>query len=85
MALVFQFPAQVDNANHAYEAHSMLGAFVSQLEQLLGDTNKIRRAHPYHGSFLLRHSRNERAFDRITAAAHQCLCVHGYKASHNAH
>ena len=63
--------------DHAYEAHAVLGAFVSQLEQQLGDTKNFDERVRITDRFLLRHSPSARAFDRISAAASQIIRAAG--------
>jgi hypothetical protein len=55
----------------------VLGAFVSQLEQLLGDTKNFKKRVRITDRFLLCHSRKARAFDRISGAASQILRASG--------
>jgi AraC-like DNA-binding protein len=61
----------------SYEAHSVLGAFVSQLEQQLGNTKNFDERVRITDRFLLCLSPNARAFDRISAAASQILRAAG--------
>lgn len=63
--------------DRAYEAHSVLGAFVSQLEELLGGTKNFGERVRITDRFLLRHSLKAQRFDRISAAAAQILCAAG--------
>jgi hypothetical protein len=63
--------------DRAYEAHSVLGAFVSQIQQRLGETTNFEERIRITNRFLLRHSLKARAFDRISAAASQILRASG--------
>lgn len=73
---LFSTPAH-ELTDHAYEAHAVLGAFVSQLEQLLGGTSNFEERVRFADRFLLQHSSGARCFDRISAAASQILCARG--------
>jgi transcriptional regulator GlxA family with amidase domain len=55
----------------------VLRAFVSRLEQLLGDTKNFEERVRITDRFLLCHSRKARAFDRISGAASQILRASG--------
>jgi hypothetical protein len=72
------FSTPVDQlTDRAYDAHSVLGAFVSQLEQRLGDTQTFGQRVRIADQAMLRYSLRARAFDRISAAVSQTLTVSG--------
>ncbi len=73
---LFSIPT-AELTDHAYEAHSVLGAFVSGFERVLGDTVNFEERVRITDGFLLRHSLNARASDRISAAAQQMLRMTG--------
>jgi AraC-like DNA-binding protein len=60
-------------ADRDYEAHSVLGAFVSQLEQRLGECRSFRERARVADQFLLRRALDVRGCDGISAAASQIL------------
>ncbi len=59
--------------DHAFEGHSVLGAVVSQLEEVLGDSKNFGDRVRIADQFLFRHSHKARAFERISAAAAQIV------------
>jgi AraC-like DNA-binding protein len=73
---LFSAPIQ-ELTDHAYDAHSVLGAFVSQLEQLLVGTKDFAQRVRIADQFFLRHSLRARPSDRISAAASEILSTSG--------
>jgi len=72
------FPVPVHEiTDRAYEAHSLLGSWVSRLERLLGDASDFRERVRIADEFLLPYSTGARPYDRISAAASQILHASG--------
>jgi AraC-like DNA-binding protein len=73
---LFSIPIQ-ELTDRAYDAHSVLGIFVSRLEQRLGEcasfSERVRAADAY----LLRSAMSPRCSERISAAAAQLLSAPG--------
>lgn len=55
--------------DRGFEGHAVLGAFVSELEEVLSDTKNFGERVRIADQFLFRHSHKAHAFDRISAAA----------------
>ncbi len=60
-------------ADRDYEAHSVLGAFVSQLEQRLGECRSFGERAQVANQFLLRRCLDVRGCEGVSAAANQTL------------
>lgn len=73
---LFSTPIQ-ELTNRAYEAHSVLGAFVAQLEQTLGNSKNFSERVRMADRCLLRHALKSAGIDRISAAAAQILSASG--------
>jgi AraC-like DNA-binding protein len=72
------FSTPVDElTDRAYDAHSVLGVFVSHLEQTLGDTQNFRQRVRIADQAILRYSLRARSLDRISTAVSQTLSVSG--------
>jgi AraC-like DNA-binding protein len=73
---LFSIPIQ-ELTNRAYEAHSVLGASVAQLEQMLGAARTFPERVRMADRCLVRHALKSPGFDRISAAAGQMLSASG--------
>jgi AraC-like DNA-binding protein len=72
------FSTPVDQlTDRAYDAHSVLGAFVSHLEQRLDDTQNFGQRVRIADQAMLRYSLRARPVDRISAAVSQTLTASG--------
>lgn len=73
---LFSLPVQ-ELTDHAYDAHSVLGTFVSSLEQVLGECASFSERAHVADAYLLRISKTPRGEERISAAATQVLAASG--------
>ena len=69
---LFSIPVQ-ELADRAYDAHSVLGLFISKLEQMLGGCKDFPERVRVADSFFLRRAPAPGCFDRISAAAASIL------------
>jgi AraC-like DNA-binding protein len=56
-----------------YEAHSVLGSFISHVRQRLGNSTSLEERVRFVDELLLRQSLRSRAFDGVSAAAHRII------------
>ena len=73
---LFSIPIQ-ELTNRAHEAHSVLGAFVTQLEEMLGNCGKFSERVRIADQYLLPHSLKSASLDRVSVAANEILSASG--------
>lgn len=73
---LFSIPMQ-ELTDQAYDAHSVLGTFVSSLQQVFGECASFSERVHVADAYLRRAARTPRCEDRISAAATQVLATSG--------
>jgi AraC-like DNA-binding protein len=74
---LFSLPVR-ELTDHAYDAHSVLGTFVSSLQQVLGECGSFSERVHAADAYLLRTARTPRCGERISAAATRVLAASGH-------